>query len=195
MVEIPRTVELTDPRALRGIAHPTRMRLVGLLRREGPLTASQAAVLLGESSGSCSFHLRQLAKYGLVEAAGGGRGREKPWRATARSTSWPNVPDTAEATAATQLLSSVVADRYHEVMREWIAGSPTEPEPWRAAARLGDSILYLTVEELTELGRAVDALVEPFAERVARPETRPAEARPVTFLHVAVPADRTRHDA
>src|SRR3984885_15977455 len=76
-----RTVtRLTDARALRAYAHPVRMKLVGLLRTEGPLTATRAGELLGESSGTTSFHLRQLAKYGLVEEAGGGTGRQKPWR-------------------------------------------------------------------------------------------------------------------
>ena len=90
---------LTDPRALRAYAHPVRMALVGLLRTEGPLTATRAAELLGESSGTCSFHLRQLAKYGLVEEAGGGTGREKPWRATALSTSWEAAPGNPELAA------------------------------------------------------------------------------------------------
>ncbi|MGH3152377.1 MAG: winged helix-turn-helix domain-containing protein, partial [Streptosporangiaceae bacterium] len=67
-------IKLTDARALRAYAHPVRMKLVGLLRTEGPLTATRAAELLGESTGTCSFHLRQLAKYGLVEEAGGGTG-------------------------------------------------------------------------------------------------------------------------
>jgi predicted ArsR family transcriptional regulator len=195
MEEVPRTIELTDPRALRGIAHPTRMRLIGLLRREGPLTATRAGELLGESSGTCSFHLRQLAKYGMVEEAGGGHGREKPWRATAQSTSWPNLPATPEATAATQLLTAVIADRYHAVMRDWIDASPTEPAEWRQAAQLGDSILYLTADELAQLGRDLDALAERYAERIARPETRPADARPISFLHVALPTDRTATDA
>ncbi|HVI18641.1 MAG TPA: helix-turn-helix domain-containing protein, partial [Gaiellales bacterium] len=62
-----RTLRLTDPRALRALAHPTRLRLVGLLRREGPLTATQAGALIDEVPASASFHLRQLAKYGLVE--------------------------------------------------------------------------------------------------------------------------------
>src|SRR6202034_1371981 len=87
-----RTVtRLTDARALRAYAHPVRMKLVGLLRTEGPLTATRAGELLGESSGTCSFHLRQLAKYGLVEEAGGGTGRQKPWRATTTSTDWNAV--------------------------------------------------------------------------------------------------------
>ena len=195
MSEVPRTIELTDPRALRGLAHPTRMRLVGLLRREGPLTATRAGELLGESSGSCSFHLRQLAKYGMVEEAGGGHGREKPWRATARSTSWPKLTDSPEMTAATQLFTTVVADRYLALMREWIAASPDEPAEWREAAQLGDSILYLTADELAQLGRDMEALVEPYAERVPRPEARPPGARPVTCLQVAFPTDRVTGDA
>src|SRR6202020_16347 len=84
---------LTDPKALRALAHPIRMSLVGMLRVHGPLTATKAAELLGESSASCSFHLRQLAKYGLVEEAGGGKGREGPWRATTMFPPWPGRPE------------------------------------------------------------------------------------------------------
>src|ERR1700730_15563204 len=111
-----RTVtRLTDPRALRAYAHPVRMALVGLLRTEGPLTATRGAELLGESSGTCSFHLRQLARYGLVEEAGGGTGREKPWRATTTSTAWDATgggpPETA---AATGLLNTGIAEKNFE---------------------------------------------------------------------------------
>ncbi len=185
MTDVAKTIELTDPRALRGIAHPVRMRLIGLLRREGPLTATRAGQLLGESSGTCSFHLRQLAKYGMVEEAGGGQGREKPWRATAMSTSWPSLPDTPEATAATQLLTTVVAERYLALMRAWIAASPDQPAEWRQAAEIGDSIAYLTADELARLVRDMRALVEPYHDR----PTRPPGARAVSVLHVAVPTD------
>jgi len=195
MTEPAESIELTDPRALRAIAHPLRMRLIGLLRLEGPLTATRAGQLLGESSGSCSFHLRQLAKYGMVEEAGGGQGREKPWRATAMSTSWPAIPDTPEATAAAQLFSTVVADRYLELIRTWIAVSPDEPDEWREAAAIGDSIIYATPDELAELMRRMVALVEPYSERVTRRETRPPGARPISVLHVAVPNDRRHTDA
>src|SRR5216683_7080410 len=110
-----RSVErLTDPRALRALAHPIRMSLLGLLRTEGPLTATRAGELLGESSASCSFHLRQLAKYGLAEEAGGGRGRERPWQATAMLTDVPAVADSPELAAASDLFRSVIAERYYE---------------------------------------------------------------------------------
>src|SRR3954451_18129241 len=107
-----RTIELTDPRAMRAYAHPVRMALIGLLRRNGPMTATQAAARLGESSGTCSFHFRQLAKYGFCEEAGGGRGREKPWRATALATSWTSAPDDPERADAEHQLNLVVLQRY-----------------------------------------------------------------------------------
>ena len=70
--------ELSDPRALRALAHPTRLAIRELLLREGSLTATQASRLLGESTASTSYHLRQLAKYGFIEPAEGGRGPRTP---------------------------------------------------------------------------------------------------------------------
>ena len=101
-----RTVtRLGNAKALRAYAHPVRMKLILALRTRGPLTATQAGRLLGESSGTCSFHLRQLAKYGLVEETGEGTGREKPWRATTTSTAWDDVQQDPEAAAAAGLLT------------------------------------------------------------------------------------------
>jgi Helix-turn-helix domain len=185
-----RTVtELTDPRALRAYAHPIRMKLVGLLRTEGPLTATRAGELLGESSGTTSFHLRQLAKYGLVEEAGGGTGREKPWRATTTSTAWDSTAGTPELAAAAGLLNTVIAEQYFEQLMRWLEARPDEPEQWQGAAPFGDRILYVTAEELSELSGKVGDLVDEYFERQVRPELRPAGSRLVTWLHLAFPND------
>jgi predicted transcriptional regulator len=181
---------LTDPRALRAYAHPVRMKLVGLLRTEGPLTATRAAELLGESSGTCSFHLRQLAKYGLVEEAGGGTGREKPWRAATMFTDWDATGEgTPETAAAAGLLNSVIAEQYFEQLARWLEASPGEPEEWRQAAMLGDRILYVTAAELEDLGRRVRELMNEYFERQVRPELRPPGARLVSWLNIAFPND------
>jgi hypothetical protein len=186
-----RTVtRLTDPRALRAYAHPVRMALMGLLRTEGPLTATRAAELLGESSGTCSFHLRQLAKYGLVEEAGGGTGREKPWRATTTSTVWDAPGDgSPETAAATGLLNTVIAEQYFEQLARWLEASPGEPAEWQEAAMLGDRILYVTPAELDELRGRVRELMDEYFERQLRPELRPEGARLVTWLNIAFPND------
>ena len=186
----PRTVtQLTDPRALRAYAHPVRLSLVGLLRREGPLTATRAGELLGESSGTCSYHLRQLARYGLVEEAGGGTGREKPWRATTMFTGWPDVPGTPELAAAAGQLSTVLAGRYFEQLTRWLAARPDQPPQWQRAAQFGDTRLYVTADELTELGGKVRELLDGYLDRQARRDLRPPGAREVTWLHLAFPGD------
>ncbi len=128
------------------------MTLIGLLRTRGALTATQAARLTGESSGTCSFHLRQLAKYGLVEEADGGTGRERPWRATALYTSLEDDAGDPAAAAAGALVRSVLADRYFERVNRWLDRRGEESAQWRDAALFGDRFIYLTAGELTELG-------------------------------------------
>ena len=168
-----RTIKLTDPRALRALAHPTRMKLVGLLRRQGPLTATQAGALIGEVPASASFHLRQLAKYGLVEEAAGGRGRERPWQATASFTSWSSAGATPAMAIADQMLSTVVAERYMEQLLAWLDEKPDEPLEWQQAALFGDLPLYLTAAELKQLGEKLGELLDPFLERVGDPGSDP----------------------
>jgi DNA-binding transcriptional ArsR family regulator len=186
-----REIELRDPRALRALAHPLRIQLLGLLRREGPLTASEAGRRLDESSGSTSYHLRQLERFGLVEEAAGGAGRRRPWRATSLYTSWPNVADTPDMAEAASTLERFVLARYAERLEGWLERRHSEPEEWQEAAALGDSLLYLTVDELRRLRDALQSLADPYLERIEQPDLRPPGARPVVFLHVAFPEDES----
>ncbi|MFG1806135.1 winged helix-turn-helix domain-containing protein [Streptomyces sp. NPDC049040] len=188
-------VHLTDPRALRAYAHPTRMALVGLLRLEGPFTATRAAELTGESVASCSYHLRILAKYGLVEEADpGGPGREKPWRATAAYTNWPNYSeDPAVASAAEALNAAVAENQFHRMMRA-LETRHALPAEWQQAERHSDAILYLTPQELRDLGERLDAMVGEFAGRNHDPGLRPEGARRVAYLNVAYVAPETFTD-
>jgi predicted ArsR family transcriptional regulator len=188
-VPMRRSIELTDPRALRALAHPVRLSLVGLLRREGPLTATQAGARIGESATTCSFHLRQLARYGLVEEAGGGRGRERPWQATAWFTRWPGAGRDPQYAAAAELLEAVVAERYFEQLFAWLARRGDDDPAWQEAAHFGDTTLFVTAEELAELGRQVDELLEPYSERARNPDLRPPDTRRVAFLRLAHPTE------
>jgi DNA-binding transcriptional ArsR family regulator len=178
---------LRDPRALRALAHPTRLSLVGLLRVEGPLTATRAAQLLGESSASMSFHLRQLAKYGLVEEAGGGKGRERPWRAKAMFTNLPDVAENPDVAVAADLLTSVIADGYFEDLMRWLEARQAEPPEWQRVAQFGDTFLYVTADELAALGEQTQQMMDQFIDRQAHPELRPPDARLVSYLHLAFP--------
>ena len=187
-MEMERSVELRDPGALRALAHPRRIALLGLLRREGPLTATQAAALLpGESSGSTSYHLRQLAKHGLVEEAPGGRGAGGPGGpppCTPAGPTWRRPRRLAAAAAEFELF---VTERQFEGLARWIATRRDEPVEWQEAAAFGDSLLYLTAAELAGLRADLQRLADPYLDRLADPALRPRGSRPVTFLQMAVP--------
>src|SRR3954454_23651524 len=77
--------ELHDPRVLRAIAHPVRSRILTELEAHGSLRAADVAPLLAIPANQASFHLRQLAKFGLVEedAAAARDKRDRVWRPTA----------------------------------------------------------------------------------------------------------------
>jgi DNA-binding transcriptional ArsR family regulator len=186
---------LTDPRAMRALAHPTRMALLELLLREGPLTATRAGALLEQSPASCSFHLRQLAKYGFVEEAPGGRGRERPWRRVSLSHRWSTVSPDAEVDAAAELLTGVALGRSLEHLDEWLRTRKDYPPEWEEAAEASDSLLYVTVDELREFNRKVVELAFEYLDRVREPSTRPAGSRPVEFLAFTFPLPPTPSEA
>lgn len=183
-----RQAHLTDPLALRAYAHPTRMALVGLLRREGPLTATQAAERTGESVASCSYHLRILAKYGLVEEAPPGPGREKPWRATAEFTDWPGYSEDPTVAAAAEALTVAVAENFLRRMTAALETRSTLSREWQEAERYSDITIYLTAEELTAIGEQIDALLTGYIDRAENPALRPEGARRVPFLQLAFAA-------
>ena len=184
----PRSIKrITDPKALRALAHPIRMSLIGLLRTQGPLTATKAAELLGESSATCSFHLRQLGKYGMAEEAPGGQGRERPWQATAQFTDVPDVADNPEFAAASSLFRSVLAERHFDSLMNWLEARPDEPAEWQDADHFSDWLLYLTASELAVLRDKVRDLIDRYLDRTARPELRPEGARLINFLQLAFP--------
>ncbi|MFG3345325.1 winged helix-turn-helix domain-containing protein [Streptomyces sp. NPDC048018] len=181
----PRSIRLTDPRALRAYAHPTRMTLVGLLRRSGPFTATRAAELTGESVASCSYHLRILAKYGLVEQAPGGRGREKPWRATAQYTEWPDHSEDAAVAEAADALSGAAIELYFQRVLRAVENRHTLSPEWREAERYSDALFHLTPEELAGLGERIEELLRPYEERERDPALRPEGAEPVAVVQLA----------
>ncbi|MEO3923235.1 helix-turn-helix domain-containing protein [Micromonosporaceae bacterium B7E4] len=182
-------IRLTDPRALRGYAHPLRMALLGLLRREGPLTATQAAERLDESVPNCSYHLRQLAKYGLAERSEGADARERPWQATALSTSWDDLSEDPEARAAANQLNAVILDHYVARARTHLAQRAYEPADWRAVLGFGDALVHVTAAELAELTRRIEALLAEYDERMTDPSARPEGSRPIGLIQLVVPIE------
>jgi predicted ArsR family transcriptional regulator len=180
-------VQLTDPRALRAVAHPTRLKLIALLRRLGPLTATQAGERIGESPSGCSFHLRSLAKWGLVEEAGGGRGRERPWQATAIGTEWAARGPSEEVDEAGDLLTRVVVEGWFDEALHWVDRRQEEPHEWANAAIADDRMIAVTPAELEDIDRQVAEILQPYMDRVAHRDTHPDGARNVIFVQLGFP--------
>jgi DNA-binding transcriptional ArsR family regulator len=172
---------VTDPRGLRALAHPTRLALLELLAYEGPLTATEAGEHLGESPASCSFHLRQLAKHGYIEEAGGGSGRQRPWRVVrgADYTASESDPETALAGAA---LTQVVEATRQQRLATWQATARNYPPEWQEAAFASYRPTFLTAAELKAMGEAIDKLFEPFRGRMIGDDPRPKDGLPVALI-------------
>ncbi|MFI5910610.1 winged helix-turn-helix domain-containing protein [Dactylosporangium sp. NPDC051541] len=186
MAEVtPRT--LTDPQTLRALSHPVRLALLDALQ-DGPLTATQAGELIGESPTTCSFHLRQLARYGFVEEAGGGRGRVRPWRLTHPGWTAPAQPGDPEFTRAQQALDHVLLDRLLARARRYVDTAPTYPAEWQAAAAGHTSTMHVTAAEAAEMAAAYRALTDEFRARWAARAERPEGALPVEVLFGVYPA-------
>jgi DNA-binding transcriptional ArsR family regulator len=173
---------------MRALAHPARLALLNRLGHGGPATATECAGEVGLSPSAVSYHLRALARAGLVEEAPGrGDGRERRWRRTAEPYEVEGDADLSPdgVDALRGLLESVRA--WDETrFRQFLAQLGDEPADWRAAACFLDSTLLMTADELTALGAAVRALLEPF-RKSARADA-PAEARPVSAIFRGFPA-------
>lgn len=179
--------ELRDPKALRAVAHPVRIRLLEELSA-GPATATELAERVGESPANCSWHLRQLAKYDFVEEAGGGTGRQRPWRIILRGHVWGTGDEDAELAVASDTLTQVLFDREYEMLHAWLrARRNPEERPWRDAHFLTQGLSWLTAQELTELGEAIGGLLMRYLDRLTDPALRPPGARLVRFVSWGAP--------
>lgn len=182
---------LVDARSLRAVAHPVRLRMLDILREEGPSTATRLAKRLGLNSGATSYHLRQLAAYGLiVEDAGRGSGRDRWWRIAHRfmwfTAAAAKEVDPDDSLAYMQAVALTHADRVQRA----IESIPTLPADWQNAQTFSQYPLCLTSDEarqlLTELrellGRYRPNLPGMDQEEPAPPGAQPYQLQVQAFV-------------
>ena len=186
-------LDLTDPKAMRALAHPLRWALLEAFGHAGTLTATQASEMLGESPANCAFHLRTLAKYGFVEEAGGGKGRERPWRQAYGRMSWKASRGDEQFRLAGEALNQVWLDRVLSRARRSLAATTSWPEGFEDDLGGSTSMLYVTPDEARELYAELMKTVERtigqerrFTER-RDPAHRPPGAVPVEFVLLGYP--------
>ncbi|AMM21566.1 hypothetical protein AX769_17235 [Frondihabitans sp. PAMC 28766] len=179
---------VTDARALRALAHPIRLALIEILSIDGPMTATEAADKVGESPSTCSFHLRQLAQFGFVEEAGGGKGRARPWKMTSIGLAFDPEAAGNEAKIVTATVTRLVRDRQLERYRAWQVNRESYPVKWRKAAIDNEFAFWMTADELDVLGQELETLLtDRFRERLSDPSKRPDGSVPVELLTLGYP--------
>jgi DNA-binding transcriptional ArsR family regulator len=181
--------EVSDPKALRALAHPLRLELLRALSMAGELTATEAAEKVGESPASCSFHLRQLAKYGFVEEGERGPGRRRPWKRVGTGMRFELEQPDPEAGAAAAALAGVLRQGYMERIQRAAERYHALPPEWRKVTGHSDSTVWATPDEVRELDARVLDLLRTYHDRILDPSRRPADAIPVEFLLFAHPAE------
>jgi DNA-binding transcriptional ArsR family regulator len=176
------TKHVTDVRTLRAIVHPLRIKLLTLLRLDGPATATELARRTAESSGATSYHLRQLERFGYVEDDGPQTGRERRWRATSRSTSWDagDFAEDAEGRAVSDALERRQVQRAVDQFESWMARRDGMDPAWLHAATLGDAALRLTPSQTKALTDELYSVLRRF-----RTDSPPPEAGETSELVVA----------
>jgi DNA-binding transcriptional ArsR family regulator len=173
-------IKLTDPMMMRALAHPARIAIWTHLALHGPATATECADVAGLSPSACSYHLRALARYGIVEEDLGSAadGRQRPWRARVVSYSLDNTSSApAAARLAGQMLTESMRADAEETRVRYLDRQSEYSDEWQHA--LGDStdVAHVTPAELKELSHGITELIGRY--RRLDPGERPEGALPV----------------
>ncbi|GAB4086744.1 helix-turn-helix domain-containing protein [Myceligenerans cantabricum] len=176
------------PAALRALAHPLRLRILDLLSTRGSLTASKLGEIVGESSGSTSYHLRQLAKHGLVqEIEGKGTTRERWWERPPGGFSVSSLEqDSPSALAAANIVNHETIRmrndrslRFVERVMAETDGRSLLQHAWRDAVTFTTMNKWATPEQVASVIDAWNQFVvehlDPLDSREGTPGTVPVE--------------------
>ncbi|WP_435208385.1 ArsR/SmtB family transcription factor [Micromonospora sp. bgisy143] len=179
--------EITEPQALRALAHPVRLAILDRLQRHGPSTATGLSSHVGATPSVVSWHLRHLATFGLVTDADGGTSkRERWWQAAARGFRF-SLPDDAEGQAAARQLRGEMFARYADAPQQWLLQEePRLDDTWRGLAGVADTSFVATPDELRQLEETIEELLAPYVRR-KEDETPPAGAQVVRMLRYLLP--------
>ncbi len=140
------------PQMLRALAHPTRLKILGMLRVDGPATATTLATRLGINTGQTSYHLRQLAQHGfVVDDEERGNGRDRWWKAAHQATITGDMPVRPEDREALDAYMQTVAVIYTQQLQAAVEEMPLLPLRWREASTLSDYHVRVTAEHAEQL--------------------------------------------
>jgi hypothetical protein len=180
----------SDPRYLRALAHPLRWRILDLLRTEGTATVTRCALVLGESTASCSYHLAMLAKYGYITPAPI-EGREKPWRIAERFGQLSVLPEgsSAEEAMASDAAMAAYLDYEAALLKDFfLRRREVEPAEWRDMWTMASQISWMTPAQIRDVGSRINQILND-AAAADDPASRSPDARPMRLFLSNIPSE------
>jgi DNA-binding transcriptional ArsR family regulator len=185
-------LSISDPQAMRALAHPVRLAALSYLQRNGPATATMLAPEVGATPSVTSWHLRHLASFGLVVDADPaevpGDRRQRWWKAAARGFRITADDDRPESHAAREVLGLRMLDQARDQLDEWVEHTAAAlPPAWRRAATWSNTGVWLTPDELRALDEQIDQLLGAYVMRAEA--DRPADAGRVRILRQFLPEE------
>jgi predicted ArsR family transcriptional regulator len=172
---------------MRALTHPVRLALIEALELEGQLTATQAGELIGEPPNTCSFHFRQLARYGFVEEAGPAPGRSRPWRLSTHRMHFSDLHEDPETATAARELDRMLRERYFTRLSAFYATRSAYPLAWQETTGGSQALVHVTPEELKRVDEQIMAILDRYRDRNTDPAQRPPDSLPVEVLLFAYP--------
>jgi predicted ArsR family transcriptional regulator len=184
---------MSDPRVLRAIAHPTRGRILDELGASGAMRAADVGEALGIPANQASFHLRQLAKYGLIEPApeAARDKRDRVWRAVEERGFQLDVKDIAAepgGKAALTVFQRNKAAWAHRLVDEVFSFKQRED----SFSAIVDQTMKLTKDEASEFMGEIDGVLKAWADRT---RGRSPERRTYVFYSMLQPYPEDGKDA
>ncbi|HEY7594259.1 MAG TPA: helix-turn-helix domain-containing protein [Actinophytocola sp.] len=177
MAELPPRRKVRDVELLSALAHPLRAAILRYVMSVGPRTASECADAVGSSASNCSWHLRQLARFGLVESTDGGDGRQRPWRATVVGLDLGELADDPTTRAAQLAVFGTALVEEQKLTQRFLERSDDLEPEWRTTGTVNTYSLTVNAAELAELAQRVDDLIRPYVSTIRK--DAPDDARPV----------------
>jgi DNA-binding transcriptional ArsR family regulator len=179
--------KVADPRALRALAHPTRIALLEAVGLNGALTATEAAAIVGGSVPNVAYHLRTLAAHGYVVEAEGGSGRERPWKLGEVGVSIDADDADPAAAHAARALGEVLADRWLERLQRARTRRHLYPPEVRAASGESQFVFFGTPAEMEQLRGELLSVMFRYGDRIADPALRPEGSLAFELLQFVYP--------
>jgi predicted ArsR family transcriptional regulator len=181
MTGVPRPKPLHDPQVLRAIAHPVRNRILAELDARGSLRAADLARELGIPANQASFHLRQLAKYGLIEEdpAAARDKRDRVWKVSNTggfSVEMRDMEQQPGGRAASRVFRQNKRAWGHVVVDAVLSDRRAKG----TQSTLTDSALMLSKKEAAELSEELDEVIQRWADH-----TRGGGEDRITYLYYA----------